>query len=450
MQPNVPFRLIEVLATSRVGKTWAGVDPAGRQLTVAVLDEAVAADPGWRSAFEQAAGTMTQPHGEPTPLVGANFAAATPWIAVLADGGPGATRIFQILGFESVDRRPVDPTVELSTASQQPPFVPPISAPPVSTPPGPPPVSGPPGHQPPVPGAAGYQPPVSGPPGYQPPAPGAAGYPPVSGPPGSYSPDQPVSGQPSSPAWNAQPPPPYSDQPRIPPLRNISRPRRSRKGMWAVLAVVVVLALAGGATAVAMTVLKDGETPVTQPSAAAPSSVPVIPTPSPQQPGLEPPRAGDWPRWPAFGPVDNPQPQALDGTGLALVLPPSWTCRQAATDAGATRYNCGAATTNGDEVGGEITVRTCERPCNVERRDEMRKAEEAWGQQWRYAGDYAAMAETKTVDGSARYGLVVVAYWRSTPDEAIDRQLVFRMTAPEAWTDDIRKVANAAKDAARF
>src|SRR5687768_9749161 len=95
MQPNVPFRLIEVLATARVGTVWAGVDPAGRQLTVAVLDEGVAVEPDWRTAFETAVRTMTQPDGGPMPVVGADFAAAAPWVAVLADGGPGAARAFQ-------------------------------------------------------------------------------------------------------------------------------------------------------------------------------------------------------------------------------------------------------------------------------------------------------------------------------------------------------------------
>jgi hypothetical protein len=294
---------------------------------------------------------------------------------------------------------------------------PPVSMPPAS----PPPVSAPPAQQLPA-----FPPPVSSPP--------APAFPP------------PVSGPPRP--WNAPQPPPYSDDPVVPPLGNVSRPRRRRKGLWAAVAVVV-LALAGGATAVVLTMNKDGKTPVAQESTAA-SSGPVIPTPSARQPGLEPPRVGDWPRWPVFGPGNNPQPHSLDGTGLTLALPSSWTCTRAATDEGTTRYNCGTATTNGEEVGGEITVRTCEKPCNTERRDEMRKAEEAWGQQWRYAGDYAVIAETKTVNGSARYGLVVVAFWRSTPDDAVDRQLVFRMTAPEAWTDDIRKVANAAKNAAKF
>jgi hypothetical protein len=254
--------------------------------------------------------------------------------------------------------------------------------------------------------------------------------------------------QPWTQPWNVPLPPQYSDDPLVPPLGNVSRPRRRRKALWAAVAVVV-LALAGGATAAVLTMRKDGKTPVAQQSTAA-SAGPVIPTPSARQPGLEPPRVGDWPRWPAFGPGNNPQPHPLEGTGLTLALPSSWTCTRAATDEGATRYNCGAATTNGEEVGGEITVRTCEKPCNTERRDEMRKAEEAWAQQWRYAGEYAVIAETKTVNGSARYGLVVVAFWRSTPDDAVDRQLVFRMTAPEAWTDDIRKVANAAKIAAKF
>ena len=450
MQPNVPFRLIEVLATSRIGRVWAGVDPAGRQVTVAVLDEGVAVDPGWRTAFETAVRTMTQPDGGPMPIVGADFAPTAPWVAVLVDGGPGAARVFQNLGAE-VDYWPVNPPAapaQPGTANiGGPSYGPQASFPADPTPvhqagawPTMPHQSDPPAASPsPVSAAPASPLPVSAAPASPPPA----SPPPASPPPASAVPAQPPWTQP----WNTAQPAPYNRDPLVPPLGDVSRPRR-RKGLWAAVAVIV-LALAGGATAVVLTVRKDGKTPVAQESTAA-SSGPVIPTPSARQPGLEPPRVGDWPRWPVFGPPNNPQPHPLDGTGLTLALPSSWTCTRAATDEGATRYNCGAATNNGDEVGGEITVRTCEKPCTTERRDEMRKVEEAWGQQWRYAGEYAVIAETKTVNGSARYGLVVVAFWRSTPDDAVDRQLVFRMTAPQAWTDDIRKVANAAKTAAKF
>ncbi len=215
------------------------------------------------------------------------------------------------------------------------------------------------------------------------------------------------------------------------------------------LAVVILLILGGGGTVVALTVLKDGDHPTATQSSAA-SSIPTLPTPSPRQPGLEPPRPGDWPRWPTFAAADKVQKRALEGTGLTVTLPANWTCTRAATNQGATRYNCGVKAGNGDELGGEITVRTCAEPCDTERRDAMRKAEEAWGQQWRLAGENAVIAETKTVDGGTRYGLVVIGYWPSTPDQAIDRQIVVRMTAPQSWIDEIRKVANATRDAARF
>ena len=60
----------------------------------------------------------------------------------------------------------------------------------------------------------------------------------------------------------------------------------------------------------------------------------------------------------------------------------------------------------------------------------LRKAEEAWGLQWRAAGQYVVLVETVKLNGAKRYGVVVVAFWRSEPDGAVDRQLVLRMTAP--------------------
>ncbi|MFI5916318.1 hypothetical protein [Dactylosporangium sp. NPDC051541] len=502
MQPNVPFRLIEVLGTSRVGKVWAGMDPAGRQLTVAVLDAGAAADPRWRGAFESAARATTQPHGGPMPVIGADFAAPAPWVAMLADGGPGAVRVFQTLGVEWIPAAPAGPPAPVpadqasrwATGPQPlvpaPPPVspPPVSAPPVSAPPVvpaadrptevlpafPPPIPAlplPPGYQAPVSGAAGY-PPVSGPPGYQPPVSGAgvyppvsgaagyppvsgaAGYPPVSGPPG-YQPERPVSAQPQRQPWDDQGPSAFGDESPYPPLGDVNAPR-PRGRMWAVIAAVAVLVvLVGGGTVLWLTVFKDGgTTPVAQPStqsSAQPSlSPPMVATPSPGQPGLEPPRVGDWPKWPVFDAGTNPKPKALNGTGLTIAVPSYWICTQAGAAEGTTRYTCGATNSKGDEVGGEIIVRTCAAPCDAEGRDRMRKVEEAWGQQWRYAGDSAFLAETKTVNGGDRYGLVVVAFWPSTAGGAVDREVVLRMTAPGTWTDEIRKVANATKDAAKF
>lgn len=80
----------------------------------------------------------------------------------------------------------------------------------------------------------------------------------------------------------------------------------------------------------------------------------------------------------------------------------------------------------------------------------MRAAEEAWGLRWRNAGQYATVVETLKANNTTRYGLVVVAYWRSVPEGGLDRQLVLRMTGPAAWNDELRRVANAARDSARF
>jgi hypothetical protein len=72
----------------------------------------------------------------------------------------------------------------------------------------------------------------------------------------------------------------------------------------------------------------------------------------------------------------------------------------------------------------------------------MREREEAWGLQWIRAGSYAAWAQTTNFVGPPHYGLVVVGYWRSVADGAIDRQVVLRLTAPAARVNDLRKVAN--------
>jgi hypothetical protein len=97
-----------------------------------------------------------------------------------------------------------------------------------------------------------------------------------------------------------------------------------------------------------------------------------------------------------------------------------------------------------------VVVRECPQTCDEDRRVAMRKAEEAWGLQWKRGSRTAAFAETNEIDGQPLYGLVIVAYFRSAPDEAVNRQLVFRMTAPVKQADVLRKISRSMRTSALF
>jgi hypothetical protein len=99
MQPDGAYQLIEALGSSQVGTVWSAVDTLGRSLTVAVLDPAAAADPGWRDAFAATAHVLSaEPNG--LRVLTADFSASAPWVACLVDDGPGAEQIFIALGME--------------------------------------------------------------------------------------------------------------------------------------------------------------------------------------------------------------------------------------------------------------------------------------------------------------------------------------------------------------
>ncbi|MFB6398623.1 hypothetical protein AAFH96_37020, partial [Polymorphospora sp. 2-325] len=102
-----PYRLLGALATCPVGTVWAASDSAGRRVTLAVLDPAVAGDPRWRAAFAATANTLSQ--ADDLPVVGANHVAATPWVACAAEAGQGAGNIFTALGQHLVAAPPPDP-----------------------------------------------------------------------------------------------------------------------------------------------------------------------------------------------------------------------------------------------------------------------------------------------------------------------------------------------------
>ncbi|WCN82601.1 hypothetical protein [Micromonospora sp. LH3U1] len=436
MQPEGPYRFTHALGGSPVGKAWAAIDEQGRFVTVAVLEATVAATPGWREAFAGAADLLAQ-SPDPVPYTYADFSAAAPWVAYPAEAGPGAEKLFRALG---VDYTPA-----------------PMAAPPTSAPPS---VSAPPVSAPPQPVSGGPQ------------APWAVQTGPIPGQLVSATP-HPISGVPVSPAAVTSAPPAAHISPVsgpsadtfVPPVRvpphdpfsspaqriRPSQPRPRRTGLWIGIAALVV-ALVGGGTAFALTGFEGKAEPTASPTptgvveSGATGSLPTAP---PQQPGLEPPRPGDWPKWPVFVENGAVRAQNPDGLGFKFLAPANWECAPGGSAEGQIEYNCGASIGENSEIGGELIVRDC-RDCKEEQRDALRKAEEAWGLQWRSAGPYVVLAETVKLNGAQRYGIVVVAFWRSDPDGAIDRQLVLRMTAPSTYMNDIRRVVNSVRDNARF
>jgi hypothetical protein len=214
-----------------------------------------------------------------------------------------------------------------------------------------------------------------------------------------------------------------------------------------IIGLVVIVLLGGGGYVGWRALGNEKEEPQTLPTA---TSAAPLPTVSPLQPGLEPPRIGDWPAWPVYAKDAPVATHDFAGLGFKVTLPANWECAPGGQAEGFAKYNCGAKPSVGVEIGGEVIVRDCPQPCDEQRQVAMRKAEEAWGLQWRFAGEYAVLAETVKLEGGTRYGLVIVAFWRSTPEGAIDRQLVFRMTSPTGWLNDLRRVANSIRDQTKF
>ncbi|GAA0453124.1 hypothetical protein Aca07nite_68170 [Actinoplanes capillaceus] len=236
------------------------------------------------------------------------------------------------------------------------------------------------------------------------------------------------------------------DDPPVPPLRFPPRPpvKRRRAGLVVALAALAGLVAGAGGTTAGMS-LRDDPAPAPRPSATpAPTDEQLLLGDDPTAPGVEPPVGGGWPSsWPTFVSTEPTKPiKGLDGVGFDFRVPPAWNCEQVATAAAAAHYRCGG----GDAGGGDLTVRTCETPCTEDRRTALRQREEAWGLQWTRSGPFATWAETTQIDGKRMYGLVYVAFWRSTPEGQIDRQLVVRLTAPLATSDHLKKVVNSIRD----
>jgi hypothetical protein len=242
---------------------------------------------------------------------------------------------------------------------------------------------------------------------------------------------------------------PDTREPRIAP----SPPRRRRTGLWIGIAVAVVVLLGGGATVFALRGGGGGKPAVTNTAIGPISSSVPLSTPTPDHPGLEPPVPSAWPAaWPRFAASDNVRTYAgLDGLGFTVKVPQSWQCTSGGRAQGFAQYECGVAA-KGTQIGGEVTVRDCPKPCSTSQQATMRKVEEAWSLRWQQVDPYATFAESSTlqIDGQTSYGLVIVAFWRGTQDGTLDHELVLRMTAPPQGAGQIRRVANYIRDTLIF
>jgi hypothetical protein len=220
--------------------------------------------------------------------------------------------------------------------------------------------------------------------------------------------------------------------------------RHQRVGPW-----LVAVAMAGLMVGVAAGVIVGsrwrGVAPAVAATVAPDGPVDLrLPTAPPSKPGVEPPKRGSWPaQWPKFSSTERTRNMRdLAGVGFAFQVPEKWDCVQRELTSGYVMYACG----DGSEIRGDLIVRRCPQPCNDDRRITMRRSEEAWNLSWIRSGSFATWAESSQVDGTARYGLIYLGYWRSVPEDGLDRQVVFRMTSPVDRADELRKVANSIRD----
>lgn len=216
-------------------------------------------------------------------------------------------------------------------------------------------------------------------------------------------------------------------------------PRRRGRGLVVALVVLVLLVGAGAVAAwqFGLPALSGRQAQGTPTTAPAPPAV------APKGPGLEPPSAGDLlpVAWATFGDRDQTQPLNPGGVGFTFRAPQSWKCNQ--TEGGPTGvlYACGSGA-GASAVGGDLAVHPCLDGCDIAVREKMRRTEDAWALQWTAAGPYVTWAQTSALPAPAQYGLIMIGYWRSEADGPLNRQVVLRLTAPQANAADIQKVAN--------
>lgn len=229
-------------------------------------------------------------------------------------------------------------------------------------------------------------------------------------------------------------------------------PRRRRPWRLVGAGALALVVLGGAGTLIAMTLGRDDPPPALPASTPTPTATAVDELPvAPREPGIEPPIDGSWPQdWPEFGPGDDVQRMThLPGVTFGFEVPVGWQCVDAGSTEESAHYVCRVP--GGDsQVGGDLIVRTCPDPCDVDRRAEMRRSEEAWGVQWIRDGDYVAWAETTaTIGGQEYYRVVFVGYYRTREEGRLDRQVVFRMTVQADDQDILRKTANSVRSGFR-
>jgi hypothetical protein len=445
-----PYQLLHALASCPAGEVWAAADASHNQVTVAVLKPEAASDPALRDAFAAAAGGLAQ-SGQ-LPIIAGDFLTTTPWIATVADDGSVAAQVFVAIGI------PVQPVGPSRAAPGQPPadtgsdatqavVLPPAPTYPYATfnQPGSAPPAPPPGTTASVPPAEPVSPPPPAP-AYPPAAPSSA---PVSVPP-QFTP-VPASGPPAPPHMPGWSPPFSEGSPHdYPPVVLPDEPPRRRSALVILSLVLGVVVLAGGGGALAFVLRPDDSGEPDAAGGNGPAASPSTPQAFPSQPGLEPPVEGEWPpEWTGFADDDATTTMAgLTGVGFEFDVPEGWECVGGAAEGGAARYACGPGG-DASQIGGELIVRECPDPCDSDARVTMRRAEEAWGLRWNRDGGYRSFAHAEELNGEPRYGFVFVGYARSTDEGRLDRQVVFRFTAPVADAELIRKVATSVRDAIR-
>ncbi|MEU1603580.1 hypothetical protein [Micromonospora matsumotoense] len=471
MQTVGPYALHRKLSTCELGEVWAARDSAERPFTVAVLAPA-AAEGGWREAFAAAANTLARSDG--LPITGANHTGPVPWVACAAEQGAGAAHVFLALG------QRLTPVGEPPAGGGSQGVRPPAGPAPATRAAGAGPATDHPTGRPDGgatrPPTDGSRTPTAAAPSAGPATDGTAPPAGVPHPPGPTSPTQPPARQPPAPPRTASMPqqavpapqraaphqvlpyphPPGPPRPApagYPAYPPVAARGRSRTGWWlALVAVVAVVAAAVGAVGgFGLAGRSDGgRTGVVAGTASpTPSADLGLPGTPPRQPGVEPPIGGGWPAAaPTFAGTDPTREiTGLAGVDFSFRVPTGWSCTEAGRTSGSAHYRCGIPAADGSIIGGDLVVRQCPRLCTDERRTALRRQEEAWGLQWVRSGEFTTWAETARVDGAPRYGLVYLSYWRSVPEDAIDRQLVLRMTAPLDRADEVRKVAASVRAA---
>ncbi|AEV82502.1 translation initiation factor IF-2 [Actinoplanes sp. SE50] len=499
-----PYRLQRQLSSCEVGDVWSGVDAQGRPVTVAQLNELASADDRWRGAFAAASEALGQSDTDRLPIDGSDHLGERPWVACPEGEGQGdAAEIFTVLGqklrpvtagppvetpppasgdavveqhSDSVRREQDPPTAPFppvpspfpaaaghpvsaqpfaaQPVSAQPMSAQPMSAQPWPATPGPAqPMSAQPGPERPIPAFPVATQPVSAQPvSAQPVSAHPVSDHPVSGHPVSAQPvsSHPVSGHPTSglPAFSH----PISAVPVSgsgQAYQQIGRPPRPDRLLLLIVGLVCLL-LGGAAGAAVVSLQRDGkprpaasDAPVTYTDAQL-----LLPATPPVAPGLTPEPDGEWPKsWPTFGSKATVKRVTdLDGVGFDFKVPDGWTCELAEKAAAAVHYRCGAFQGPTLTAGGDLYVRTCAAVCDDKARQALRQREEAWGLRWTSGTSLRSWAETDTIDGKPQYGLVYVGFWRTTPEDVLNREVVLRMTAPPAAKKDVKRVADNIRD----